>query len=294
MNQKIIIHILFLKLYKKIIEYAIELELSESRRNKNSEYYGYILSFSHNEDIFFNCLNHTFYNLMRKKEIILKTKLNDNHIYFPMLILSEIINKNFMTFDCKIYSPYLQYLEMNILLVEERKICCPLGIVIDKIYFLNLMLNEKPKFWFEHSGNSVKKQIPLNMIYDFEDSVIDKYTLTSGKYIRIEKDKIIELFENESEGRIRYDFSEDERPYIFMKKNSKFDHTKKNFTEYTLNDILNFIDEQISIYEIQDNKKLLNEEIEVESKNPKNLQRLLNYGVTIEEALEAIGFTDLR
>ncbi len=290
MNQKIIIHILFLKLYKKIIEYAIELELSESRRNKNSEYYGYILSFSHNEDIFFNCLNHTFYNLMRKKEIILKTKLNDNHIYFPMLILSEIINKNFMTFDCKIYSPYLQYLEMNILLVEERKICCPRGIVIDKVYFMNLMLNEKPKFWFEHSGNSVKKQIPLNMIYDFEDSVIDKYTLTSGKYIRIEKDKIIELFENESEGRIRYDFSEDERPYIFMKKNSKFDHTKKNFTEYTLNDILNFIDEQINIYEIQDNKKLLNEEIEFESKNPKNLQRLLNYGVSIEEALEAIGY----
>ncbi len=36
------------------------------------------------------------------------------------------------------------------------------------------------------------------------------------------------------------------------------------------------------------------EEAAKEAKNHKNLKRLLNYGVTIEEVLEAIGFTDLR
>ncbi len=296
---KIEIHILFCKLYKKIIESAIEKE----KNPKNSIIFGYNVSFSHMEDIYFNCLNHLFLDLMTKKEIIFKTKLKEEEIYFPMLILCEIINKDIIHFDNSsiVHTYFFEYALLNEDIDEIKRYYDGNGMFTDKKYFMNKMLNKNGEYWIQHAGNS-RKQTSLNIIFNFEDSKIDQYIYENNNYFRIKKTRTqtidmdgnlhieepgsIILFIEENKKKIK----EDERSYLYAKKNSKFDHSKKRLTEYTLQDILEYLNHQIDIYENEENKKLTNEEILIESKNPKNIQRLLDLGISIEEALESVGF----
>ncbi len=88
--------------------------------------------------------------------------------------------------------------------------------------------------------------------------------------------------------------SKNDRLIKNLRDSSKFSFNKNNLIEYTLEDILDYLNIQLESYETYKKMNEVQEEAAKEAKNHKNLKRLLNYGVTIEEVLEAIGFTDLR
>ncbi len=287
MDNKIEIHILILKIFKKVIEYCVELEKNKTPEND----YGYLLIKAASHDYYFGFSNKKFVDLMLNKEIIFKTKIEEKYVYFPMLILAQIICKDIFTLNNSIFvRQYFQYLSEN---MEIHN----LGITrmkndkqeLDEIKFLNYLLEKEGKYWLDHSGSNRKKEHNvLEMIFDFEDSEIEQYKCENNEYTRLEKYNnkpvIKRIFTNEPT------IKEEERVYKYMKKSSKFNHERPKIIEYTLKDILDYINGQISVYENDDKKKNINEEVLIESKNPKHLERLLNYGISIEEALESVGF----
>ncbi len=287
MDNKIEIHILILKIFKKVIEYCVELEKNKTLEND----YGYLLTRTCDMDYYFGLANKKFTELMKNREIIFKTKIEERYIYFPMFILAQIICKDILTFRNTIFVYlYFQYLNEN---MEIHN----LGIMrvkngkqeIDEIKFLNYLLQKEGRYWIEHTGSSRKKEYNvLEMIFNFEECEIEQYRFENNEYICIEefnnKQVIKRIYTAEPA------IKDEERVYKYMKKSSKFYHEKPKIIEYTLKDILDYINGQISVYEYDDKKKNINNEVLIESKNPKHLERLLSYGISIDEALESIGF----
>ncbi len=285
-SKDIEIHIKYLNLFKKVIESAIELE------KNNNQTFGYIVSNSTDCDIYFGC-DTKFMNLMNEHSIVLKSKLQYHQIYFPMFILSRIINHDIFDIDpVVLIERYTEYLEDNQLLEE--------GVDYDDDFeCLNRMLQEKGDFWINRSGCSKNRQeytkhIPENLIFNFDESFIERYFyederfVKKTRYINKNTGEIIRLVVEELE---KSKAPSGEKKYFALKKeNTKFYFGKKKIIEYTLQDILEYLNEQINVYHSLDSLKNLNKELDSEVKSPKMVQKLLDNGLSIDEALEQIGY----
>ncbi len=285
-SKEIEIHFRYVKLFKKVIESAIELE------KMNNQTFGYIVSNSTGNDLYFG-YDKKFMNLMNERSIVLKSNLQYHQIYFPMFILSRIINHDIFDFDqLVLIENFIDYLKDNHL-VED-------GInYYDDIICLNRMLQENGDFWINHSGCSKNRKeytthIPENLIFDFDESFIHRYFYEDERYVRknryINKDtgELIKLVVEELE---KSKAPNGEKKYFALKKeNTKFYFGKKNIIEYTLQDILEYLNEQINVYHSLDSLKNLNKELDSEVKSPKMVQKLLDNGLSIDEALEQIGY----
>ncbi len=285
-SKEIEIHIKYLNLFKKVIESAIELE------KKNNQTFGYIVSNSTNCDCYFGS-DTKFMNLMSEHSIVLKSNLQYHQIYFPMFILSRIINHDILDIDpCVLIENYTEYLEDNQLLEE--------GVDYDDDFeCLNRMLQEEGDFWINNSGCSKNRKeytnhIPENIIFYFNESFIERYFyederfVKKTRYINKNTGELIRLVVEELE---KSKAPNGEKKYFALKKeNTKFYFGKKKIIEYTLQDILEYLNEQINVYYSLDSLVELNKELDSEVKSPKMVQKLLDNGLSIDEALESIGY----
>ncbi len=281
-NKEIDLHIRYVKLFKKVIESAIKLE------KNNNETFGYMVTNSTILDFYFGC-DSEFMNLMDEHSIILKSKLPYHQIYFPMFILSKIINHDIFDIDPDVLiESYRDYYLLDLQIVEE-------GVDYDDDnIILNRMLQEEGDFWINHSGCSKNRQeytthVPENLIFNFDGSLIKRYFYENKRYFK--KTKCINKKTKEF---IRYAVEELEKReepsgrkkyFVQKKENTKFYFGKK-IIEYTLQDILEYLNEQINVYYYLELKKELDSEV----KSPKMVQKLLDNGLSIDEALESIGY----
>lgn len=151
------------------------------------------------------------------------------------------------------------------------------------MYFMNKMLNEKADFWIQYSGNSdltMKK-----LVFDFIDSTINQFIFQDGEYIRnsLVGSKVIQFRERKKW------IKDDALMYYYLKRGGLFD-LNKDLIEYTLRDILEHLDRQIFIFENSEKFEKINEEVILQTKNPKMIQKYLTMGVEIEDALGFVGF----
>ncbi len=267
-------HYRYLSLFKKVIEKAIELEISKANENKQT--YGYLVSGSTDYDHFFQS-GSTFVKLMFDKKIILKSKLQKHQIFFPMFILATIINDDIIDIDKSV----LIYPFLNNFDFEND----------DDIQILNKMIESPGEFWIINSGINEENE-NFNIIFDFGESNIEQYIYENNKYwiTRNYVNKIGEKFTKIEELNEEKIFDVKELFFYQMKEVSKFEFQKIKVKEYTLQDILEYLNEQINVYHSLDKIIELNKELEVEIKNPKMLQKLLDNDLSIDEALESIGY----
>ncbi len=284
-NNKLKTHFKLVLLYKKVIESAIELENESTREN----YFGYRLSESSEDDIYFRD-SETFYSLMVNKKIILKTKVEYAKMYFPMYILSLIINLNiFRLTEYGIIDDYIvKYLQPNNLMEENMN-------HKNKKNVLKKMLEESGNFWINHSGipNIENGNENFPIYFDFSESYIMIYELKDEVYkARREREfkgkkQIVIIDEIDCISKL----SKEARFLKNLKDCSKFAHNKEDeLIEYTLQDILNYLNIQLESYEIYKQMNEVQEEASKEAKNPKMIQRCLDAGQSIEEALDSVGF----
>ncbi len=286
-SKKTKIHYRCLLLFKKIIEKGIELEISEA--GENDEIYGYNVIYTSEYNLFFK-FNSTFMSLMRNENIILKSKLKYHYIYFPMYILGNIINNGMI--NCTITENYYSYLKNREITNEDLY-----DIDENYIFYFEKMIEESPEFWFSHSGSSnITNHRPEKIIFDFCHSQIDQYKFNNNKYVKTTKYIDINMVESEIIRTKEYgsknivNLENEERYFLQLKESSKFNFEKKDLIEYTLQDILEYINEQINVYHSLDSLKNLNKELDSEIKSPKMVQKLLDNGLSIDEALEQIGY----
>lgn len=270
-------HIKFVRLYKKIIEHAIKLEDKE-------RVFGYNVSNVRIDEFYFFRRSSQFSIKMMNKEIIFKTGLNAEQIYFPMFILADIINKDTFGFDISPL-PFMYFEHLNdIGEVDDMGLYYDGVKMTDKMYFMNKMLNEKADFWIQYSGNSdltMKK-----LVFDFIDSNINQYIFEDGEYIKnsFVGSKVIRFRETK-----KWIKDDNELMYYYLKSGGIFD-LNKDLIEYTLGDILEHLDRQIFIFENSEKFEKINEEVILQTKNPKMIQKYLTMGVEIEDALGFVGF----
>ncbi len=305
-NKKTEIHYRCVLLFKKIIEKAIELEISEAR--ENDEIYGYNIIYTSEFNFFFK-YNSKFMTLMLNENIILKSKLKYHHIFFPMYILGNIINNGMINFTGTIAINYYSYLKNTEMTEEDWE-----DFEKNHIFYLEKMIDEPDEFWFNHSGSSDEVYLThlfaqsagkddnlkftnhslKKMIFDFCDTQIEQYKFNNNKYVQtkkfidIDESEIIRTKEYGSKNIVNLE--NEERYFLQLKESSKFNFEKKDLIEYTLQDILEYLNNQISIYHSLDKMNELNKELNSEVKSPKMVQKLLDNGLSIDEALESIGY----
>ncbi len=290
-NKKTEIHYRCVLLFKKIIEKAIELEISEAL--ENDEIYGYNIIYTSEFNFFFK-YNSKFMTLMLNENIILKSKLKYHHIFFPMYILGNIINNGMINFTGTIAINYYSYLKNTEMTEEDWE-----DFEKNHIFYLEKMIDEPDEFWFNHSGSSddnlkFTSHGPKKMIFDFCETQIEQYKFNNNKYVQtkkfidIDESEIIRTKEYGSKNIVNLE--NEERYFLQLKESSKFNFEKKDLIEYTLQDILEYLNNQISIYHSLDSINKLNKELNLEIKSPKMVQKLLDNGLSIDEALESIGY----
>ncbi len=271
-------HYRYLSIFKKVIEKAIELELNEANENKQT--YGYLVSGSTDYDHFFQS-NSTFVKLMFDKKIILKSKLQKHQIFFPMFILATIINDDLIDIDKDV----LMYPFLNNLDFENDD--------DDDIKILNKMIESPGEFWIINSGiNEENENFNFNIIFDFGESNIEQYIYEKNKYwiTRKYENKIGEKFTKIEVLNEEKNFEVKELFFYQMKEVSKFEFQKIKVKEYIFQDILDYINNQINVYHSLDKIIELNKELNSEIKSPKMVQKLLDNDLSIDEALESIGY----
>ncbi len=298
-EHKLELHILVVQLFKKVIEAAIEFEKKEETT------FGYrLIESDEDNDTFFRD-QELFYSLMRSKKIIFKSKLRFHQMFFPMYILSMIINMElFVLHDYGFQDDYIRYLQENNL-IENNFDLKPIKEIIEK------MLEEPGEFWINHSGKKhidygvdyVKEDYPI--IFNFDDSVIQHYYLEtdcSEKYLAKRKrnifvkhpdgrEEMVEKIIITDEIRRKLKMSKQKRFLKNMKTSSKFLFIREeDLIEYTLEDILNYLNNQLEGYERYKKMNEVQEEAIKEAKNPKMLQRCLDAGQSIDEALNSVGY----
>ncbi len=297
-ERKLELHFLVVKLFKKVIEAAIELE----NKPENEITYGYRLVESDEDNDTFFRDQELFYSLMRSKKIIFKSKLRFHQIFFAMYILSMIINMElFVLHDYGFQDNYITYLQENNL-NEDNLELKSIKEIIEK------MLKEPGDFWINHSGKThidygpeyVKEDYPI--IFNFDDSVIQHYYLEDEIYVAKAKrdtfvkhpdgkEEIVKKIIITDQIRIKLRMSKQKRFLKNMKTSSKFSFVREeDLIEYTLEDILDYLNNQLEGYEIYKKKNEVQNEVVMEAKNPKMLQRCLDAGQSIDEALNSVGY----
>ncbi len=296
-EQKMEIHHNALIIFKNVIEAAMQIE------NSNNETYAYIVSNTSDNDCFFD-KDLLFVSLMNQKKIFLKSKVPYHQIYFPLFILAKIINEDiFQIEEHTLIEAYADYLEVNNLLEEDVNYENDLEII-------NQMTREPGIFWINKSGctkdRSDYTKIKVEeeeIVFKFDESYIEQYDLQDdGRYIKKFKYPINETY-IDIDGKIKRKYkviykelevfpklSNKERYIKYTKEQTKFSFRKQEMIEYTLQDIYDYINKQLELFESLDKINELNQNLKTELKNPKMVQRLLDSGLSVEEALESIGY----
>jgi hypothetical protein len=258
----------FFEFMRKIIETAIDYE----SKIESDKYYGYIAYSVDTESPFFY-MNSTFDSMMKNKEIIFKTKLPIQLIYLPLYILSELINRN---------NPY--GIPTNI---EERFLHHFFKdddeIPISNMVIIKNFMEKTGEEWFKLSG------IGNEYIFNFEETIFGSYEYHEGNYLNFIGSKKQFKQHFKSEERIE---SQLKRVFDGLKKSSKFHRESPPLKEFTLQEMLNYIDQLRLVYSYVESKKTLNPDILIESKHPKLVQKYLDLGYTIEEVLDFVGYID--
>ncbi len=296
-EQKIEIHNKALIIFKNVIEAAMQIE----KDNLNNNTFAYIVSNSSDCDSFFNH-DSLFMSLMNQKKILLRTKVPYHQIYFPLFILAKIINEDiFQIEEYSLIETYAEYLEENNLLEEDVNYDNDLEII-------GQMTREPGIFWINKSGCTKDRSDftniqPEQIVFKFNESYVEQYDLQDdGKYIKklnyptnetyidIDGKKKRKLKVVYKELEVHPKLSNKERYIKFTKEITKFSFEKHEMIEYTLQDIYCYLNKQLELFDTLDKLDELNQNLKSELKNPKMIQKLLDSGLSVEEALESIGF----
>lgn len=276
MDSQIVNHRKMLLFYRKLIETGIEME----KKNKDKQIYGYrvvnVINPDDEQDRYYFFYDCKFTNLMFEKKIILKSSLPKSSIYLPMYILKELIENATINPDShSILCSYISFLQ-----IDQEMIDFP-QLIIDN------MISKEGDYWYEHSGVSSKD------IFNFSDVVIDKYIYQDHKYIQLVKKKNIQTgkvedvpFEIFDEMTLDY-----QRIFKYVRDSSKFGFDKPSLVEYTLKDILEYINQQIYICECFNDRSKIIHSIEIEAKEPSKLNKYLQEGHSIQDALSFVGYS---
>lgn len=296
-NKALNMHIKTDNLFKKIIESAIELEKKES----GTETFGYRLANSEEDDIYLMICKPTFYSLMLNKKIILKTKLKMSKIYFVMFILAQIIEFNMLKLDDDIFFTFSLYYNSKVNNIDINNInnnenpnidIFSRGIPrINKDVLIEKMLEEEGDFWINSSSHSYPSIIENTtennnqMIFDFTSSTIYQYLYKEVEFKYVAK--IGSSFETiYCDSRL----SKEEQFFQNVKNSTKFSFDRNDLIEYTLQDILDYLNNQLENYELFKQMNQVQNEAIIEAKNPKMIQKCLDAGQTIDEALNSVGY----
>lgn len=276
MDERIELNRKMLMFYRKLIEHGIEME-----KESGEQEYGYILYVrdveeeQEEEQPFFYRGEKFVYN-MGLKRMILKSSLPVSSIYLPMYILRELIsNPVIHTENHPILEKYHEYLQKNNL--------------EDGVDIFHRMMSQSGDYWYQKTGKS-KYPPESTFIYDFIETLIDQYIYQDGKYIKHLKrwvdDKWInitmELFEE-----VTFDY---QRIFKYVRDSSKFGIDKPSIVEYTLQDMLEYINKLLYISECHDDRSLLISALILESKKPEKIEEYLSKGYSIEEVLTYVGY----
>ncbi len=322
-NKVLNMHIKTVSLFKKIIESAIQLENKESA----TKTFGYRLVDSDEDDIYLMICKPIFYSLMLNKKIILKTKLKMSKIYFVMFILAQIIEFNMLKLDDNFFFSYSLYYNSKVNNIDinninnnnnienqNTNIFSPIIPRINVDLLIEKMLEEEGDFWINSSGHrypsiieNIENTTENNnqMIFDFTSSTIYQYLYKEPDFC-FTKAAVSqsEIPENVNE-RFKYvakigtsfetiycdsRLSKEEQFFQNFKNSTKFSFDRNDLIEYTLQDILDYLNNQLENYELFKQMNKVQNEAIIEAKNPKMIQRCLNAGQTIDEALNSVGY----
>jgi hypothetical protein len=280
MESQIVNHHKMLLFYRKLIMTGIEIE----KRSEDKQIYGYrvvnVINPDDEQDRYYFFYDCKFTNLMFEKKIILKSSLPKSLIYLPMYILKEMIENTTINPDShSILCSYISFLIKNQQINPE---------MIDFPQFIiDNMISKEGDYWYEHSGVSSED------IFNFSDVVIDKYIYQDHKYIQLVIRKNIQTgkveyvpFEIFDEMTLDY-----QRIFKYVRDSSKFGFDKPSLIEYTLNDILEYINQQIYICECFNDRSKIIHSIEIEAKEPSRLNKYLQEGHSIQDALSFVGYS---
>jgi hypothetical protein len=269
---------IYLKIFKKVLETGIQKELSTS----DPKIYGYRINIHNPEEEHFFSDNSKFIQLMDSRRILFKTKLTSDDIYFPIFILSEIIEKEIITYmEHPIEENYYEYLTK--IEPTSKKISYGMIEIWEK------MLSEPGDFWYQQCKGSDEEE----GIYHFYGNRIYQYEYRNGKYYTV-------YFSTDRKGQVHertIDFLEEtsikkgkHRILQSLHKSSKFYHENGPLIEYTLQDMLDYVNQLLEVDRFLEEKSKIHPELLIESKNPKYIQKYLDLGYSIEEALSSVGY----
>lgn len=268
---------IYLKIFKKVLERGIEKELE----SPDSTIFGYRIIIHNAELEHFFSVHSKFIQLMENYEIILKTRIGADDSYFVLFILSELINKDHHFFmEHPIEENYYQYLED----IDDNT-------GYDQKAIWEKMLSEPADFWYQQ--NQVMEGEGEG-IYHFYGNKLTQYQYRDGKYYQVyySKDRktgntIERCMDMIEEVKIE---KREDKIYQSLHKSSKFSHERKPLVEYTLQDMLDFVNQLLEVYDFIEMKEKIHPELLTEAKNPKFIQKYLDLGLSIEEALESVGY----
>lgn len=262
--------------YRKLIEHGIEME-----KKSGEQEYGYILYVQELEEdqeqeqpFFYSC--EKFASYMRLKKMIFKSSLPVTSMYLPMFILRELISKPVIQiFNHPIIVKYVEYLQKNNLDIG--------GNIFERL------MTQPGDYWYQKAGKSKYNQ-ESTFIYDFIETHIDQYIYQDGKYI-----KHLKKWKGEHFTMLTLELCEEitddyQRIFKYVRDSSKFGIDKPSLVEYTLQDILEYINKLIYISEYHDDRSKLISALIIESKKPEKIEEYLNKGHSIEEALTYVGY----